>query len=111
MTGVPTPAADAARTILRTRIRAAAAAMLGVLVRHMLTAIGTALVTRGLVDKGTVDGIIPMAVEEIVGALIVGAAIGWGQLRAYASHTRWAAAWAALRAETPPPAGAGPAQP
>jgi hypothetical protein len=87
MPNTPTPANTAAR------------ALLGALVRHMLTAAGTALVTRGIVDQGTVDGVIPMAVEEIVGALIVSGAVGWGQLRAYASHTRWAAAWAALRAD------------
>ncbi|MGI4731114.1 MAG: hypothetical protein ACRYFW_05115 [Janthinobacterium lividum] len=59
---------------------------------------GTALVTRGIVDQGTVDGVMPMAVEIVVGAVIATASTGWGQLRAYASHTRWAAAWKALRA-------------
>lgn len=88
---------------LKDKIRAAAIALLGSLVRHLLTVAGTALVTRGLVDQGTVDGIIPMAGEEIVGALIVGAALGWSQLRAFLSHTRLAAAWAALTAPEAPP--------
>ncbi|MGI3904190.1 MAG: hypothetical protein ACRYF1_27295, partial [Janthinobacterium lividum] len=67
--------------------------------RHALTAVGTALVTRGIVDQGTVDGVMPMAVEIVVGAVIATASTGWGQLRAYASHTRWAAAWKALRSK------------
>ena len=79
-----------------------ARALLASLVRHLLTMAGTALVTRGLVDQGTVDGIMATAVEVVVGAILVTVSTGWGQLRAYLSHTRWAAAWAALQSgETP----------
>lgn len=87
--------------ILRQRLADAARAMLGSLVRHLLTAIGTALVTRGLIDQGAVDGIIPMAVEVLVGAILAAAATGWGQLRAFLSHTRLAKAWADLTAARP----------
>ncbi|UAK25698.1 hypothetical protein [Sphingomonas nostoxanthinifaciens] len=38
-------------------------------------------------------------VETIVGTLMVCGATGWAQVRAFLSHTRLAAAWAALNAE------------
>ena len=86
MPDIPAPAATAARALLAS------------LVRHFLTALGTALVTRGAVDQGAVDGYMATAVEMVVGALIVAGATGWGQLRAWLSHGRFAAAWAALNA-------------
>ena len=101
MTDVPTPAPAIARAALIARVRAAALAMLGAAVRHVLTIAGAALVTRGFVDQGTVDGYMPTAIEIVVGALLAGGGIAWSQLRAYASHTRLANAWAALRAEDP----------
>lgn len=87
--------------ILLARLRAASLALLGSLTRHLLTAIGTALVTRGAVDQGTLDGIVPMAAEEIAGGALFLVGIGWGQVRAFLSHTRWARAWAALNAPAP----------
>ena len=78
-----------------------ARALLGSATRHLLTAAGTALVTRGIVDQGTVDGVMPMAVEIVVGAALATFSTGWGQFRAFASHTRWARAWAALRTANP----------
>ena len=85
MPDTPAPAATAARALLAS------------LVRHVLVMIGTALVTRGLVDQGTVDGYMATAVEMVVGALIVAGSTAWGQFRAFWSHTRWAAAWKALQ--------------
>ena len=85
MVDTPAPAATVARALLAS------------LVRHALTVAGTALVTRGLVDQGTVDGYMATAVEMVVGALIVAGSTAWGQFRAFWSHTRWAAAWKALQ--------------
>lgn len=87
MSDLPAPVATAARAIA------------GAIVRSLLKIAGTALVTRGLVDQGTVDGAIPMLAEEIVGSLIVAAASGWSVVRAAITHTRFAAAWRALRGE------------
>ena len=85
----PAPAATAARAIL------------AAIVRSILKIVGTALVTRGLVDQGTIDGALPMLAETIVGAALVAGASAWSIVRAYLSHTRWAAAWRALRAPGP----------
>ncbi|UAK23689.1 Pam3-gp28 family putative phage holin [Sphingomonas nostoxanthinifaciens] len=74
-------------------------ALLASFVRHALVAAGSALVTRGIVDQGAVDGFVATMVETIVGTLMVAGATGWAQARAFLSHTRWAAAWAALNAE------------
>lgn len=87
MIGVDQPASTVGRALLAS------------LVRHTLTIAGTALVTRGLVDQGTVDGYMTTAVEMVVGAILAAGAAAWGQRRAYLSHTRWAAAWAALLAD------------
>lgn len=87
MTEITAPAATVARAIA------------GALVRSLLKIAGTALVTRGLVDQGTVDGAIPMLAEEIAGSLLVAAASGWSVARAAITHTRFAAAWRALRGE------------
>lgn len=89
MSEISAPAATAARAIA------------GAVVRSLLKIAGTALVTRGLVDQGTVDGAIPMFSEEIVGVLLVGAASSWSIIRAAITHTRFAAAWRALRGEDP----------
>lgn len=88
MSDAAAPAATAARAII------------GALVRSLLKVLGAALVTRGLVDQGTIDGAVPMLVETIVGAVLVGAASGWSVGRAWLVHTRWARAWRALR-DTP----------
>ncbi|UAK24170.1 Pam3-gp28 family putative phage holin [Sphingomonas nostoxanthinifaciens] len=64
-------------------------ALLASLVRHALVAAGSALVTRGIVDQGAVDGFIATMVETIVGTLMVAGATGWAQARAFLSHTRW----------------------
>ena len=85
MSEISAPAATAARAIT------------GAVVRSLLKILGTALVTRGLVDQGTVDGAIPMLAEEIAGSLLVAAASGWSVVRAAITHTRFAAAWRALR--------------
>lgn len=74
-------------------------AIAGAVVRSLLKIVGTALVTRGLVDQGTIDGAIPMLAEEIAGGLLVAAASGWSVARAAIAHTRFAAAWRALRGE------------
>ncbi|WP_010186029.1 Pam3-gp28 family putative phage holin [Sphingomonas sp. PAMC 26605] len=74
-------------------------AIAGAVVRSLLKIVGTALVTRGLVDQGTVDGAIPMLAEEIAGSLLVAVASGWSVVRAAISHTRFAAAWRAFRGE------------
>jgi hypothetical protein len=95
MPDLPAPAATAARALLAS------------LVRHVLTAIGTALVTRGWVDQGAVDGYMATAVEMVVGVLLAGGSLAWGQVRAYLSHTRWQRAWDALR--TVEPSAASPA--
>ncbi|WP_404711471.1 hypothetical protein [Sphingomonas sp. MMS24-J13] len=87
MSDIPAPAATAARALLASAVR------------HALTAAGTALVTRGLVDQGAVDGFMATGVEMVVGALIVAGATCWGQFRAWMSHGRFAAAWAALNGE------------
>lgn len=84
MPDLPAPAATVGRALLAS------------LVRHGLTALGAALVTRGIVDQGTVDGYMATAVEIVVGGLLSAGATLWGQRRAYLSHSRWAAAWAAL---------------
>jgi hypothetical protein len=87
MSEISAPAATLARAIA------------GAVVRSLLKVAGTALVTRGLVDQGTVDGAIPMLAEEIAGGLLVAAASGWSVVRAAITHTRLAAAWRALRGE------------
>jgi hypothetical protein len=96
----PLDPADAVRAALWARIKDAGRALLGAAIRHLLVAIGAALVTRGWIDQGHVDGVIPMAVEVGVGAVFALVGFGWGQVRAFLSHTRWAAAWAALRADS-----------
>lgn len=87
---VPAPAATAARAI--------AAALL----RHALTAAGTALVARGYVDQATSDTAIGPIGDYIVGAGIAIGATGWGALRARAAHWRWVRAWTAPARPLPP---------
>ena len=87
MPDIPAPAATAARALLASAVR------------HSLTMAGAALVTRGLVDQGAVDGAIPTLVEVMVGTLLAAGATGWGQLRAWLAHGRFAAAWAVLNGE------------
>lgn len=76
----------------------AARAVLGALVRTVLKIIGTVLVTHGLIDQGNVDSTLSDLTQAIVGAVIVSSAGCWAVFRAWASHTRWARSWAALRA-------------
>ncbi|UAK24333.1 Pam3-gp28 family putative phage holin [Sphingomonas nostoxanthinifaciens] len=92
MSDLPAPAATAVHALLAS------------LVRHALVAAGSALVTRGIVDQGAVDGFIATMVETIVGTLMVAGATGWAQARAFLSHTRLAAAWAALNGDPQPEA-------
>lgn len=94
MPDIPAPATTAGRALLASAVR------------HALTAIGSMLVTRGIVDQGAVDGFMATAVEMIVGSIIVAGATGWGQLRAFISHTRWASALAAAEASNPLPSAA-----
>ena len=89
MPDIPAPAATAARALLASAVR------------HTLTMAGAALVTRGLVDQGAVDGAIPTLVEVMVGTLLAAGATGWGQLRAWLAHGRFAAAWAVLNGPDP----------
>lgn len=76
-------------------------AMLGALVRKLLAIAGTALVTRGFVDQSTADGWLPIVVEQVVGASMIGGATAWSVARAKLTHTRWAAAWRALVGDQP----------
>jgi len=87
MTDIPAPAATAARAIL------------GTLARTGLKIVGTALVTRGVIDQGTADGVVPMLAEEVVGLICVGAGSLWSVARARLTHTRFAAAWRALNGD------------
>ncbi|UAK25665.1 Pam3-gp28 family putative phage holin [Sphingomonas nostoxanthinifaciens] len=68
-------------------------ALLASLVRHALVAAGSALVTRGIVDQGSVDGFIATMVETIVGTLMVAGAADSGRRRARSYRTlvrrRW----------------------
>lgn len=73
----------------------AARAIAGTMIRTGLKMIGTALVTRGLVDQGTVDGVIPTLSEELVGVLMLAGGAGWGFVRAWFAHQRF---WAAKEA-------------
>lgn len=94
-----TPAASAARAI--------ALAIL----RHCLTAAGTALVAHGVVDQGTVNDAVSPIADEILGAVIVAGAAGWSWCAAHLSHSRWRRAWAAMTAPEAPPAAAAPNTP
>jgi hypothetical protein len=86
----PAPAATAARAIL------------AAVVRHAITAAGTALVAHGYLDQATADAATSPIADEAVGALMIVGAGAWGAIRARLSHTRWAAAWAALQGDPPP---------
>lgn len=76
--------------------------MLGVLVRSLLKIAGTALVTRGIIDQGTVDGLMATLAEAILGGLMIGAGNAWSLVHALFEHSRWARAWAALQSGTSP---------
>ena len=94
-----TPAASAGRAIA-----------LAVL-RHVLTAGGTALVAHGYVDQDTVDTAVSPIADEILGALIVAGSACWSWWAARLSHSRWRKVWADLTAPGPSPAGAAPVAP
>ncbi len=89
MPDAPAPAATAARAI--------AAA----LIRHAITAAGTALVAHGYVDQGTVNDAVSPIADEVLGVAVVVASAGWSVVRAHLTHSRWAAAWAALNGPSP----------
>lgn len=91
-----TPAATAGRAVA-----------LAVL-RHGLTAAGTALVAHGYIDQGTVNDAVSPIADEILGAAIVAASAAWSWCAARLSHSRWRAAWAALTAPEAPPIDAAP---
>ena len=80
-------------------------AIIGVAVRSLLKIVGTALVTRGLTDQGTVDGIMATLVEAIVGATMIGAGSAWSVVRVLFEHSRWAKRWQALLSAANGPAG------
>lgn len=85
MPDLPAPAETAVRALLASAVR------------HALVVAGTALVTRGIVDQGVVDGAIPTLVETIVGTLLVAGATGWAQLRAWLAHDHLTTLWLAVR--------------
>lgn len=90
MTDIPAPAASAAKAIA------------GALIRHALTAAGTAIVARGVIDQQTADGITGAAGDYVLGAGLALASAGWGVLRARAVHWRWVQAWIAPAKPLPP---------
>lgn len=90
MTDASAPAASAARAIA------------GAIIRHALTAAGTALVAHGYVDQGTADSAVGPIGEYVLGVAIAGGAAGWGVFRARATHWRWVQAWLAPARPLPP---------
>ncbi|MDH7640529.1 Pam3-gp28 family putative phage holin [Sphingomonas oryzagri] len=90
MNDLPSPASTAARAI--------AAAI----VRHVITAAGTALVAHGYVDQDTVNGAVSPIADEVLGALLVAGAASWSAIRARAAHWRWVEALYAPAEPRPP---------
>ena len=89
MTDASAPAATAARAIA------------GAILRHILTAAGTALVAHGYVDQDTANSAVGPIDDYVLGAAIALGASGWGVIRARAAHWRWVRALYAP-ALTPP---------
>ena len=79
----------------------AARAVAGAILRHALTAIGTALVAHRYVDQATADSAVGPIADYVLGAAIALGASGWGVIRARAAHWRWVRALYAP-ALTPP---------
>ena len=90
MTDSSAPAASAARAIA------------GAILRHALTAAGTALVARGYVDQGTADSAVGPIGDYVLGSAVALAASSWGVFRARAEHWRWVQAWLAPARPLPP---------
>jgi hypothetical protein len=84
-----------------TEASTAARAIAGALARHALTLTGAYLVHHGWVEEGIVNSAVSPLADYAVGGAIVVSSASWGAVRAWWSHTRWAAAWAALRADEP----------
>lgn len=91
MPDVPTPAGTAARAILLA------------ILRHIITAAAMALVAHGYLDEATANGAVGPIAEQLVGVSIAMVSASWSALSARLSHSRLAAAWAALNGEILPP--------
>ncbi len=73
----------------------AANAIAGALIRHGITAAGTALVAHGYLDQQIVDSATDPLADYLLGAgLVAGSAI-WSAGRASLMHSRWVQAWIA----------------
>lgn len=73
----------------------AARAIAGALLRHVLTAAGTALVAHGWLDEQTASSAVAPIAEFVIGTAVACGAAGWAAARARISHWRWVQAWLA----------------
>lgn len=80
----------------------AAHAIAGAIVRHALTAAGTALVAHGYVDQQTATNAIDPLADYVLGAALAFGAAGWSALHARLMHSRWVLAWKAPAKPLPP---------
>ncbi|USI71603.1 hypothetical protein [Sphingomonas morindae] len=77
----------------------ASRAILGALARKAITIAGTALISHGLVDQGTVDAATGPIADYLVGAGLILASGAWSIARARITHTRFANAWRKLTSD------------
>lgn len=93
MPDVTAPAAPAA-----TAAQGIAAALL----RHAITAAGSAIVARGWVDQSTATSAVGPLSDYALGVAMMAGASAWAWARAHLTHTRWAEAWRLLNGQVAP---------